>query len=277
MMPSTETIRLWHGGGAATLPAAPIACLADGAVTHVVINRPAKRNALTEEIWRAIPAIVQRLADDPAVKLVVLRGAGTAAFSAGADIGEFPEIYGNAERTRAYNDAVRTAQIALERLAKPTLALVFGACVGGGCGLALACDLRFAAEDARFGITPARLGTAYSVPDTRRLVALVGPSRAKDILFSGRLLPAAEAAAIGMVDRLATAATLETVAADYASTLTANSRQSIAIAKQTVNAVAGIGACPEATLDRLFEESFSSRDFREGFAAFNAKRPPRFE
>lgn len=272
-----ETIRLWHTAADAPLPADPIACVRDGAAVHVVINRPRKRNALTAEIWRAIPAIMRRLGEDPAVKLVVLRGAGAAAFSAGADIGEFPTVYGNEDAARAYNGEVRAAQLAVERLEKPTLALVFGVCVGGGCGLALACDLRFAAEDARFGITPSKLGTAYSVPDTRRLVALVGPSRAKDILFSGRLLAAPEAAAIGMVDRLAPAAELETVAADYAKTLLANSHQSLVIAKTIVNAVAGIDARPEAELGRLFEASFRSRDFQEGFAAFTAKRRPRFE
>jgi enoyl-CoA hydratase/carnithine racemase len=258
------------------LPDDSIACIRDGAVAHVVVNRPAKRNALTAAIWRAIPGMMLTLAEDPGVRLVVLRGAGTIAFSAGADIGEFAVVYSDAESARAYNAEVRAAQLAVERLPKPTLALVFGACVGGGCGLALACDLRFAAEDARFGITPSKLGTAYSVPDTRRLVALVGPSRAKDILFSGRLLDAPEAAAIGMVERLAPAAALERVAAAYARTLLANSHASLVVAKKTINAIAGIDPCPETELDRLFEESFRSRDFQEGVAAFKAKRPPRF-
>jgi enoyl-CoA hydratase/carnithine racemase len=104
----------------------------------------------------------------------------------------------------------------------------------------------------------------------------VGPSRAKDILFSGRLLDAPEAAAIGMVERLAPAAALERVAAAYARTLLANSHVSLVVAKKTINAIAGIDPCPESELDRLFEESFRSRDFQEGFAAFKAKRPPRF-
>ncbi len=277
MTTTADTLRLWQGAGAAALPPQPLACICDGAIAHVVINRPAKRNALTAQIWQELPATLDRLADDPAIRLVVLRGAGTAAFSGGADIEEFPTVFGDSEATRRYNAAVREAQLAVERLAKPTMAVIYGACVGGGCGLALACDLRFAAADARFGITPSKLGTAYSVPDTRRLVALVGPSRAKDILFSGRLLSAAEAAQWALVDRVIPPAALEAEAAAYAALLLANAHQSLVIAKATINSVAGLWPRPEAELDRLVEDSFRSRDFKEGYAAFMEKRRPRFQ
>ncbi|HEX2891978.1 enoyl-CoA hydratase-related protein [Vineibacter terrae] len=277
MTTTADTLRLWRSEGTAALPPQPLACIRDGAIAHVVINRPAKRNALTAQIWEALPATLRQLGEDPAIRLVVLRGAGTAAFSGGADIEEFPTVFGDAEATRRYNAAVREAQLAVEMLAKPTLAVVHGACVGGGCGLALACDLRFAAADARFGITPSKLGAAYSVPDTRRLVALVGPSRAKDILFSGRLLSAAEAAQWALVDRVFPPSALEAEAAAYAALLLANAHQSLVIAKATINAIAGLCPRPEAELDDLFEGSFQSRDFKEGYAAFMEKRRPRFE
>ena len=272
-----NTLRLWHLGTDASIGDEPLAVMRDGAIAHVVINRPQKRNALTAQIWRELPDCMERLGKDDTVKLAVLRGAGQKAFSGGADIDEFPEVFGNPQSIRTYNAAVRAAQLAVERFGKPVVAVVFGACVGGGCGLALACDMRLAAEDARFGITPSKLGSAYSVPDTRRLVALVGPSRAKDMLFSGRLLTATEAAAWGLVDRVAPAGELEELASAYAKSLLANAHSSLVVAKATINAVAGLAPRPEAELDALFEASFSSRDFHEGFAAFREKRRPRFD
>jgi enoyl-CoA hydratase/carnithine racemase len=207
----------------------------------------------------------------------VLRGAGTQAFSPGADIQEFSEVFRDTQSTRTYNAAVRAAQIALERSNKPTLAAIYGPCVGGGCGIALACDLRFAAEDARFGITPSKLGLAYSPPDMKRLVALVGPSRAKDIIYSGRLLGGPEAKDAGLVDFLAPAADLEATASRYAMELLANSQHSIRTAKAIIDSVAGIHVRPDDELHRIFEGTFQGHDFREGYAAFIAKRRPRFE
>lgn len=271
-----STLRLWRSGEHVVLSADELVCVRDEAIAHVVINRPAKRNALTNEIWRDISRTMRWLEEDESVKLVVLRGAGTAAFSAGADINEFPTVYRDLETTLSYNADVHAAQVAVEQLSKPTLALIYGVCVGGGCGLSMACDLRFAAEDSRLGITPSKLGTAYSPSDTRRLVALVGAARAKDMLFSGRLLTAPEANVAGLVDHVAPAAELEGRAAEYARGLLANSQHSIRIAKAVVNGVAGICPRPNSELQELFEESFQSPDFQEGFAAFMAKRPPRF-
>lgn len=277
MTSTPASVPLWMSSGSAALPAEPLACIADGPIAHMVINRPAKRNAMTAELWRLIRETVERLAADSAVRLVVVRGAGEAAFSGGADIEEFPRVFADAPSIRAYNELVRTAQIALERLEKPTLAVIRGACVGGGCGVALSCDIRFAADTVRMGITPAKLGTVYSVPDTRRLVALVGISRAKDILFSGRLVDAAEALSLGMVNYVVPPAELDARAAAYARLLLANSRESISTTKAIVNAVAGIAPADEAVLDARFEASFASKDFRKGFAAFIAKRPPKYE
>ncbi len=253
-----------------------LACVRDGAVAHIVLNRPSKRNAVTEAMWQRLGTLAHELDADDGVRVVIVRGAGLAAFCAGADILEFPQVYADAQRAAGYNTLVREGQLALERLSKPTIAMVRGACVGGGCGIALSCDLRFAADDARFGITPSRLGVAYSVPDTRRLAALVGPSRAKDILFSGRLLDATEAAAIGLVDRVVPAASLAGTVTAYAQVLLANARGSMRTAKAMVNAISGVHPQPDAVLEDLFTQSLSSDDFREGFNAFAQKRPPRF-
>ena len=277
MADAPSVLKLWFSESAVPLPAEALACVHDGPIAHVVLNRPAKRNAMTAQMWQEIPVLMRRLASNPGVKMVVFRGAGDEGFSAGADISEFREVFADEHRTRTYNANVRAAHIALEILEKPTLAVIHGACVGGGCGLALACDIRFSSEDARFGIPPSKLGTAYSPPDTRRLVALVGPSRAKDILFSGRLLDAAEAKTVGMVDHVVPKRRLEHAAADYARVLLVNSQQSIRIAKVMVNALSGIDPRPTDVLESLFEESFSSLDFREGFTAFCERRRPRFQ
>ncbi len=253
-----------------------LACVRDGPIAHVVLNRPSKRNAITATMWARIAPLMAALEADSSVKLVVFRGAGHSAFSAGADISEFQEIYSDAERTIQYNAEIRRAQLAVEAFAKPTMAVVHGPCVGGGCGLALACDLRFAAADARFGIPASKLGVAYSMPDTRRLVVLVGASRAKDILFSGRLLTAPEALAIGMVDHVADEIDLERVAADYARALLSNSSESISTSKAMINSLAGIVPLAQAELDARFAEGFKGADFAEGFSAFMDKRPPRF-
>jgi len=255
----------------------PLVCVRDGVVAHVVLNQPHKRNAMNAAMWAGLFPLMGRLDADKAVKLVVLRGAGAEAFSAGADISEFAATFATAESTARYNAEVRRAQLAVERLAKPTLAVIHGACVGGGCGLALACDLRFASANARFAIPASKLGAAYSVADTQRVVALVGPARAKDILFSGRLLDAAEAESVGLVSRVLPGAELEKAAADYARVLLANSPQAIATAKAIVNSLSRLHIQDEEVLDERFTASFASADFREGYSAFLEKRRPTFD
>ena len=260
---------LSFAGGALTV------AVADGFAT-VTLNRPETRNALTAGMWRALPEVAARLAADEGVRAVLIRGAGERAFSGGADIAEFPEVYATAESARAYNDAVRAGQDAVARLPMPVVAVVFGACVGGGCGLALSCDLRFAAEGARFGIPPARLGAAYSFADTRQLVELVGPARAKDILFSGRLLPAEEALRIGLCDRVLPEAALVAEAEGYARAVADLSAVSVRTSKRMVRAILD-GADAETAEHRgWLDAAFASDDFAEGYAAFLEKRPPRF-
>lgn len=248
--------------------------VAEGVAT-VVLDRPAARNALTAAMWAALPAVAARLAEGD-VRVVLLRGAGERAFSGGADIAEFPEVYATAAAARAYNDAVRAGQDAVARLEKPVIAVVWGACVGGGCGLALACDLRFAAEGARFGIPPARLGAAYSFGDTRQLVDLVGPARARDILFSGRLLGAEEALRIGLCDRVIPEAGLWAAAEAYARELAGLSAVSLATSKRMIRSILD-GAVAEGPEHRAWlDAAFAGPDFAEGYAAFLEKRAPRF-
>ena len=165
-MPSTPfSLTRWSDGAAVPVPAGQhVAVLRDGPVAHIVLNRPERRNALDAPMWRAVRDAALRIAGDTDVQVVTLRGAGEQAFCAGADIHEFESVYGAPASARAHNTVIREAQDALARLDRPTIAMVRGDCVGGGCGLALACDLRFAASDARFAISPARIGAAYGFP-----------------------------------------------------------------------------------------------------------------
>jgi enoyl-CoA hydratase/carnithine racemase len=246
-------------------------------VATLTVDRPDKHNALSLEMWLALPGLMHRVGMDPEVQVVVLTGAGGSAFSAGADIAEFAELFATPEGTARFNAAVRSGNLALERCPKPTIAMVHGLCVGGGCGLALHCDLRFAGAGARFGITPAKLGFVYPFEDTRRLVDHVGPARAKDLLFSGRLIRADEALAIGLVDRVVEDATLAEVVRDYAATLCGLSQFSIQAAKRIIQAIQdGATAITDAGAATFLEEAARNVDFVEGREAFVAKRRPSF-
>lgn len=254
----------------------PIRLERDGAVATLVLNRPDKHNAMTLAMWDLLPALLEDVASDVGIKALVLRGAGESAFSSGADIGEFARIY---ETPSLGEDLAQTVDQALSRLqglAKPTVAMIRGVCVGGGCALALACDLRFAAVGSRFGITPAKLGLAYSLADTRRLVHVVGPSIAKDLLFSGRLLDGEEALRVGLIDRLVPPAALAEETLGFLGTVCSRSQYSVRAAKAIVRAILDGATDETPTTSRLLTGSFTNEDFQEGYRAFLEKRPPSF-
>ncbi|GHA77034.1 enoyl-CoA hydratase/isomerase family protein [Streptomyces termitum] len=233
----------------------------DGIAT-LVISNPAKRNAMTAGMWRALPAVLDRLAADPAVRVLVLTGAGDT-FCAGADIAALREP-GDEQQGLAVR-----AEEALAAFPKPTLAAVRGYCVGGGSQLAAACDLRFAAEDARFGITPAKLGIVYPSSSTRRLTALVGPATAKYLLFSGELIDAERALRTGLVDETHPADGLGKRVAEFGRILASRSLLTQAAAKEYA----------DGRRDRdayWAERARGSGDTAEGVAAFLERRPPRF-
>ncbi len=247
--------------------------LTPGRIARLTLNAPASKNAIARAMWAALPEIAGRLAADPETRVLIVTGAG-GAFSAGADISEFEQTYATPDSAAATNATVRAGQQAIRDIPCPVIAMIEGACVGGGCGLALSCDLRFASDTAFFAITPARLGIAYSAADTWALMEKVGPARAKDILFSARRIPAAEALSIGLVDRVTTPAALATETESYAQALAELSPASLRMAKTTVNTL----SAPPATgqLDAAFEALFTGPDFAEGRRAFLEKRKPAF-
>ena len=247
----------------------------EGPVATIQLNRPAKRNALTVEMWNRLNALVEDLDRDTAVKVIVVTGAGEA-FAAGADIEEFEKSARDPKLGEQVAEATYEAQKRLARNAKPTIAKIRGACVGGGCGIALCCDLRIADATAKFAITPGKLGLIYSLADTKRLLDLVGPARAKDILLTGRMLDATEAKAIGLVDRIIEPGDLDDAVKEYARAVAANSQFSARGTKRIVQMILDGAIDDDRETRRLFVDAFSGADFKEGVAAFLAKRKPIF-
>lgn len=244
-----------------------------GRIARLTLNAPEARNAISRAMWEVLPEIAGRLAADPGTRVLIVTGAG-GTFSAGADIREFEATYATPDSAAAANAAIRDGLQAIRDLPLPVLAMIEGPCIGGGCGLALACDLRLAADSAVFAITPARLGIAYGVADTWALLEKVGPARARDILFSARTLPAAEALAIGLIERVLPAATLAETTLAEAERLAALSAASLRVTKATLNALSAPPDRPDLT--RAIDALFSGPDFAEGRSAFLARRRPSF-
>jgi len=248
-----------------------------GAVGVITFNRPEVRNAVTEEMWERFPRLVKQVAGDPAVRVLVLRGAGDKAFAAGADIRELEEALAHPESAIVHRARVEDAMRSIEDGPKPVLAMVAGYAMGGGCRLAVACDLRIAADNAQFGIPSAKLGYVISYECTRRLMALIGPGRVGQMLLTAQPIKAAEALQIGLVEALVPLVDLEHHTFRIAEEMANLSPTSLATAKEMIRSLArdpdmaGIG-------DRtaLLRRCLESPDFQEGVRAFKEKRPPKF-
>lgn len=250
--------------------------IVEAPIGWLIVDHPERRNAVSLSMWKALPALVAALDADPAVRVIVLAGGGEQAFVSGADIAEFAEVRRDAASARAYEDTNEAAFAALRMAAKPTVAMIRGPCFGGGVGLAAACDLRVAADDAVFSIPAAKLGIAYPPPAIADVVALVGASRAKDLFFTARRLDHAEALAIGLVDRVVPAADLRTETVALAETIAANAPLTLAAAKTAIAAAVSADPAAATRARAAAEACFSSADFVEGRDAFLAKRAPRF-
>lgn len=250
----------------------------DGEIGWMVFDHPERRNAVSAEMWAAIPDAAARLDADDAVRVVILRGAGEQAFVSGADISEFEQTRMPGEGGAAdYDRANALAFAALANLRKPVVAMIHGFCVGGGMAIALAADLRYAAEDGRFGIPAARLGIGYNPPGIELLARLVGPSAAAEILFTARRFSAEEALRMGLVNAVFPKSELEARVRETAERMAANAPLTLRSAKCVLRELA---KPPDLRDSSAMADSvrtcFESEDYREGVRAFLEKRTPRF-
>jgi enoyl-CoA hydratase/carnithine racemase len=246
------------------------------AIATLVLNRPDSHNAIRLGMYEALPGVLAEIDADPSVKVLVVRGAGRKAFASGADISEFAQVRANARSAKAYNERVAAAEQALEGLSKPTVAMVHGYCIGGGCGLALACDLRFADEQASFAITPAKLGLVYSLESTKRLVDVVGPAQAKWVLMSGQRVNAQRAHQIGLADECVPGEDLAKLTYEFAELLCTRAQFSIRATKQIVTRILAGQTSDDEQTRHLRNSSFDTDDYAEGVRAFLDKRRPHF-
>jgi len=247
-------------------------------IATITIDRAAKRNAINSRMWRQLAEIIGDIESNNAVRVIVITGHGPD-FSAGADISEFEVLRSSAEGARDYDLVTEAAYDALRESPIPTLAAIRGACMGGGLGLALSCDLRIANADASFAIPAGRLGLSYPVKSLAHLTGIVGPAVAKDLLFTARRLDATEALQAGLLTTVCTGP-LEAEVGKITEKIVANAPLTLKASKAAINALSNAeamiaGVNFSAALERI-NACYSSADYSEGRAAFLAKRAPVF-
>ncbi len=248
----------------------------DGGIARLVLSNPDRRNAISAAMWRALAAFAAEAAGRTDIRVAVIRGEGTLAFSGGADISDFDAARADASGAQTYDELVEAACAALQALPFPTLALVHGACVGAGAALAASCDLRVAADDAFLAVPAARLGLGYDPRGVARLVRAFGAQATRLLLFTAERLTMERAFALGAVDLLAPTAEVDAAAERLASRMADNAPLTLRAAKMSVRAAEGVGGGALAEARRLTGAANASTDYREGRLAFAEKRAPRF-
>ena len=263
---------------ATEIQAGRIGLRTDGMVRWLVFDRPARHNALSLGMVEAALAAIREFCTNEEQRVLVLTGGGDRAFISGADLSEFAKERESAGFGRRFSTLSAELFEAVADCPKPTIAMIHGYCFGGGVALAAACDLRYAADDARFSIPAARLGLAYSMTFAKWVVDLVGPSAAREILYTGRRYDSAEAERLGLVNRVYRKSALNAEVAQIAETIAANAPLSIRATKQTIRYLLGDPAERDrSACDAAIAACSDSRDFAEGRAAFAEKRQPVFE
>jgi enoyl-CoA hydratase/carnithine racemase len=249
---------------------------ADG-IGVITFNNPEKRNAISLEMWEGLGQSLIHLRDDPTIRVVILRGAGDKAFVSGADISQFEKERHNAQASEEYANRSTVQRELLANYSKPIIASIKGFCLGGGMQIAMSADIRIAAANGQFGIPAAKLGIAYGYGGLRNLVSLVGPSQARLLMYTGMRIDAAEAARIGLVDRVVPDADLWSATTEIATTIAGNAPLAVQAAKITIAEVLKDPAGRDMdAIKRIGTACMDSEDFREGRRAFMEKRKPRF-
>ncbi len=246
-------------------------------IARFVINNPERRNAMSLAMWQRMGEVFEAWAQDQEVRVVVVRGAGEKAFSAGNDISEFKSLRSSPESIDEYSRITARAYTALGTIPKPTIARIDGFCIGGGVEIAQLCDIQIAADSARFAVTPAKLGLGYKLEDVMLLVQNMSMKHAKELLMTGRMFSADEALRMGLVNRVVPSADLDAVVDDYASMIAANAPLSVKAAKLIVCEAQKESAERDlARCQQLVDDCHASEDYQEGQSAFAEKRKPRF-
>jgi enoyl-CoA hydratase/carnithine racemase len=249
----------------------------DDGIGWLIFNHPERHNALSLEMWQGIGDVLESFAEDSAVRVAVMRGAGGKAFVSGADISEFDSKRGSAAQKEDYGKVAGRANRWLARFEKPLIALIEGYCIGGGLATALSADVRFATPDSRFGIPAAKLGLGYEYPGLAKLARLVGPARARDILFSARFMEAAEAKEMGLINFIVDRETIEAETIAYAERIATNAPLTVKAAKAALDVWERGGRKDEVKeVEALVNACFDSEDYKEGRRAFKDKRTPDF-
>jgi enoyl-CoA hydratase/carnithine racemase len=253
-----------------------IVATVEDSVGWILFNHPERRNAMSLDMWKALGDVAEAFQADPEVRVVVMRGAGGKSFVSGADISEFDQHRANAEQKKRYGEIAARAHAGLGTLTKPLIAMIEGFCIGGGMALALSADIRFASRASSFGIPAARLGLGYEYEGLAALARLVGPSVAKDMLFSARFLEVDEALRIGLVNFAVEAAELQATVREYASRVARNAPLTVHAAKAAVRLFETYADTDATEIAILVDRCFDSEDYKEGRTAFLEKRIPLF-
>ena len=259
--PTTERVKSWL----------------EGSVLHIRFNNPEKHNALSVDMWEAVPQLLGKAEKDDAVRMVVLSGEGTKAFVSGADISQFEDMRAAKEAVKRYEAMAEAALQGIHEFEKPTVACIRGYCIGGGVNVAISCDIRIASSDSTFAIPATRLGLGYRYSAMKNLTDLVGPGHAKDIFFTARRLDAAEALRIGLVNRVAEPDKLAALLAEYTQAITTGAPLTIKAGKRIIRDVLKTEDADIELARKLILDCFDSEDYIEGRTAFMQKRKPDFK
>jgi len=247
----------------------------DGAIGWLTFNQPERLNAVRLDMWQELPAAVASLDSDPAIRAIVIRGAGERAFISGADIAEFEQTRFDAASNNVFTPAVSAATGSLIEASKPVIAMIKGFCIGGGMVIASACDFRICAEGSVFGVPAGKLGLGYELDNFKRLQSIVGPGIAMEMLATARQFTATEALQAGFVNRVVPLAGLEADIRDCVSQIARNAPLSVTAAKLAKRAA--LDAAMNALAQAAIDVAFDSQDYKEGRAAFASKRAPQFK
>ncbi|MEQ9520056.1 MAG: enoyl-CoA hydratase [Parvibaculum sp.] len=249
----------------------------EGSIGWMIFNNPERHNAVSLDMWQAIPIILDEFEADPEIRTIILTGAGDKAFVAGADISQFEETRSSPDKVQLYEDISTSAFDRIANSNRPTIAMIDGYCIGGGLGIALACDIRIAAEGSTFGIPAGKLGLAYPLSSTKRLVDVVGPAFAKEIFFTAQRFTHNEALAMGLINRVTTKVELEQRIRGMAAEIDTNAPLTLRNEKKIIDhIIREADSFDKKACMRLIAECFGSADYAEGRTAFMEKRKPVF-